>query len=102
MRKIEILALGQLKNPPLREICGEYYKRCAHLLQIKESEKKNLTAIEHSLENRPYIVVLDPHGQQLDSEQFAQIQFQKSSYTCQQRIQDDPSFGLRALCCECT
>jgi len=72
MRRIGILAVGKLKDPSLRSICEDYYRRCSGLLQVEERQLRDARSLHQALPSRAMVVALDERGTQLTSRQFAQ------------------------------
>lgn len=72
MRRVEILAVGRLRDQALRGLCDDYYRRCSSLLRIEERELRDLAALEQALPARDAtLVLLDSRGRQMSSKQFA-------------------------------
>lgn len=77
--KIKIIAVGRLKNSPLRDLCDEYIKRLGWPVRIEEidSPKAATAAIEaplilkHIPENA-FVVALDERGESFSSPAFAE------------------------------
>ncbi|MFN7113486.1 MAG: 23S rRNA (pseudouridine(1915)-N(3))-methyltransferase RlmH [Alphaproteobacteria bacterium] len=77
--KIKIIAVGRLKNSPLRDLCDEYIKRLGWPVRIEEidSPKAATSAIEaplilkHIPENA-FVVALDERGESFSSTAFAE------------------------------
>jgi 23S rRNA (pseudouridine1915-N3)-methyltransferase len=71
MRRALILCEGRLKEPALRELRDDYYRRCARTLSIEERELRDLEALRSAIPERAAVVVLDERGKQLTSRELA-------------------------------
>ena len=72
MRGVQVLAVGKLRDPHLRGLCDEYYRRCRGVLRISEREERDARALAGALPARGTRIMLDERGQQLTSRQFAE------------------------------
>lgn len=75
--KIQILAVGVLKNSPEKDIFDQYVKRLnfkPKLIEIdcKQNTKLSATAYQKFITDKDYIVVLDERGGNLSSRSFAE------------------------------
>jgi len=93
MAKLELICVGDLKFPALKELEAHYLKRIAHFsklstrvikdFKIKEEEqkkKKEGEAMMALVEPRDFVVALDEKGKNLSSLEFARFLDQKLSY----------------------
>jgi 23S rRNA (pseudouridine1915-N3)-methyltransferase len=71
VKRVQILAVGRLKERGLVEICADYYSRCRRTLKIEEREVRDLRALTKAVPARAQLVALDGRGEQLSSEAFA-------------------------------
>lgn len=71
MKRALILCEGRLKEPGLRALCDDYYRRCARSLAIEERELKDLQALRGAIPERATAVVLDERGKPLSSRELA-------------------------------
>jgi 23S rRNA (pseudouridine1915-N3)-methyltransferase len=71
MRKLELFAVGRLKEAAIREICDDYYKRCRRTLDIREREFRSLQALEAAITPKTFLLLLDERGEQWKSRPFA-------------------------------
>ena len=72
MRRAQILAVGRLREPLLRQACDDYYRRCHRTVVVEERELRDLAALKAALPGRATLVVLDERGEQLPSRAFAE------------------------------
>lgn len=72
MRCVQVLAVGKLRDPDLRGLCDEYYRRCRAVLRISEREERDTRALAGAIPARGTRVMLDERGQQFTSKQFAE------------------------------
>jgi 23S rRNA (pseudouridine1915-N3)-methyltransferase len=71
VKRVDLLAVGRLKEAGLRALCDHYYQRCRPTLAVEERELRDLAALEQAIPARSVVVALDEGGQQLDSKQLA-------------------------------
>ncbi|MCB9556499.1 MAG: 23S rRNA (pseudouridine(1915)-N(3))-methyltransferase RlmH [Deltaproteobacteria bacterium] len=71
MNKLEILAVGRIKDSALRQLCDDYYRRSTGRFRLSESEFRTTSALERALDPRCFVVALDETGEQLSSTRFA-------------------------------
>lgn len=76
--KIKIIAVGKLKNSPMRDLCDEYLKRMSWQVKIEEIDtpKAATSAAEAPLilkhiPETAFVVALDERGQSFSSPDFA-------------------------------
>lgn len=76
--KIKIIAVGKLKNSPMRDLCDEYLKRMSWQVKIEEIDTPKAATsaaeapliLKHIPENA-FIIALDERGQTFSSPDFA-------------------------------
>ncbi len=71
MKRALILCEGRLKEPGLRALCDDYYRRCSRSLAIEERELRDLAALRAAIPERATLCVLDERGRQLTSRELA-------------------------------
>jgi 23S rRNA (pseudouridine1915-N3)-methyltransferase len=72
VKRVEVLAVGRLKEAGLRALCDHYYRRCRPTLEVVERELRDRAALQQAIPPKSTIVALDEGGEQLDSPQLAQ------------------------------
>jgi len=88
--KLRVLWVGKTKNPQIAKLCADYASRIEHFLplsivEVKEPKggmRAEAEKILHALAEPDRIVVLDPKGKALTSEQLAKF--------VQQHMTSDP------------
>jgi 23S rRNA (pseudouridine1915-N3)-methyltransferase len=73
MKRVNIIAVGRLKEASWRHACDDYYKRCSRLIQIKEKEARDLRGLKAEILPRSFIILLDERGKQYTSRSFAAL-----------------------------
>ena len=73
MKKIEIIAVGKLKDASLRALCDDFYKRCRRHVSIVEAESRDLSQLVKRIDTRKKVIVLDERGTQPTSREFAML-----------------------------
>ncbi len=71
MKRVEIFAVGRLKEPALCELCADYYRRCGRWLSLRDRELKDERALLAALPKRALVVALDERGEAHDSRALA-------------------------------
>lgn len=71
MKQVQIFAVGKLKDPHLRRLCDDYYRRCGRAFAARERELRDLPALVAALPRRGVVVALDERGDQATSRQLA-------------------------------
>ncbi len=83
--KINIIAIGKLKEKFWTDALAEYLKRCSrfaevNVVELAEGNKSLPPAMQSQVESdaltgraKGFVVALDPRGKQLDSKQFAEL-----------------------------
>lgn len=69
--KIQIVAVGRLKEDYLRAAEAEYRKRLRPLCSLEILEVKDEAALQAAIPERAHLYVLDERGDQLSSEEIA-------------------------------
>jgi len=72
MRKVNIVAVGRLRESALRTICEDYYRRCRARFQIEEIELRDDKALNARMNTtQEFLIVLDERGKEPTSREFA-------------------------------
>ena len=74
--KLKVAWIGKTKEPAVQQLTAEYVKRIARYSPIETLELANEAALLRQVEKSqgrvsPVLLLLDPRGRQLSSEQFA-------------------------------
>ena len=71
---ISLAVIGKLRDPALKALYEEYHKRLEWKLTLYEYEGKSaLSQLSQCVANAPYLIALDENGENLKSEEFAQL-----------------------------
>ncbi len=77
--RVEILAVGKIKEAPVRAILGDYYDRIGRYAKLREHELKDGSAdevrarFEKALPERARVVALEVEGKPLSSDALARF-----------------------------
>jgi 23S rRNA (pseudouridine1915-N3)-methyltransferase len=69
--KLVVVAVGKIRQRPLREILDDYRDRIRHYARFEEIEVRETQALERTLPDGARIVALEVGGEALDSPSFA-------------------------------
>jgi 23S rRNA (pseudouridine1915-N3)-methyltransferase len=70
--KLRVLAVGKLRDEGLRALCAEYQARIRRHVPIEQVEVKDSDDLLAKLGKNPWLVALDPRGEQPTSSGLAQ------------------------------
>lgn len=72
--QISLAVIGKLRDPALKSLYEEYYKRLEWKLTLYEYEgKSSLSQLSQCVAGAPYIIALDEQGENLKSEEFSHL-----------------------------
>lgn len=72
--QISLAVIGKLRDPALKSLYEEYYKRLEWKLTLYEYEgKSSLSQLSQCVARAPYIIALDEQGENLKSEEFSHL-----------------------------
>lgn len=69
--KVDILAIGKLKSPPVQELVGDYASRLGHYLWVEVHACRDQKQALAKVQPGAFFVLLDEHGEQLTSKELA-------------------------------
>lgn len=69
--KLRVLAVGKLRDAGLRALCDDYRSRLRRHVSVEEHEARDDRALEKTITRAGWVVVLDPHGSEVTSTEFA-------------------------------
>ena len=73
MKELTVLAVGKLRDPGLRKLCDDYYRRCKGRFQVREVEVRDNKRLAAALPaGGGKIIMLDERGDQLTSKAFSE------------------------------
>lgn len=71
---ISLAVIGKLRDPALKSLYEEYYKRLEWKLTLYEYEgKSSLSQLSQCVARTPYIIALDEQGENLKSQEFSHL-----------------------------
>jgi 23S rRNA (pseudouridine1915-N3)-methyltransferase len=71
LKRVEILAVGRLKDKALDQLCEDFYRRCRRQVDLEQRELKDLRALERAVKPRSFVVACDERGELLASRPLA-------------------------------
>lgn len=72
MKELTILTVGKLRDPGLRKLCDDYYRRCTGRFRVREVEVRDNKRLASALSpGGGKIIMLDERGDQLTSKAFS-------------------------------
>lgn len=68
MRELNVLAVGKLRDPGMRRLCDDYYRRCTGRFRVRELEVRDNKRLAAALPaGGGQVIMLDERGDQLTS-----------------------------------